>query len=115
MLQLTPEMLEAVYELLRTTPPFRGWKLPHSDEIEFRVTHDLDLRGWCQCTRPPRIGISNRVNGHVETLIRSMAHEMVHLYEGLNLIARDDVEHSTKWKSLAKQVCRHHGFDEKLF
>jgi len=32
-LPLTPATLTAAYEFLRTTPPFKGWKLPHADEV----------------------------------------------------------------------------------
>lgn len=37
-LHLTLEMLEGAYEYLRTTPPFRRWKLPPGADIEFHVT-----------------------------------------------------------------------------
>ena len=37
-LRLTPEIIEGSYEFLRTTPPFRGWNLPHADEVTFVVS-----------------------------------------------------------------------------
>ena len=36
-MQITPELLEASYELLRSMPPFKRWKLPHADNVVFRV------------------------------------------------------------------------------
>ena len=47
-LRLTPEILEGAYEFLRATPPFRGWRLPHADEVEFVVSrhrHNNARRG----------------------------------------------------------------------
>ena len=41
-MKLTPGILEAAYEFLRTTPPFKGWKLPSGVDITFRVIKKLD-------------------------------------------------------------------------
>ena len=41
-LPLTPAVLAAAYEYLRATSPFKGWRLPHCDEVEFSVTRHRD-------------------------------------------------------------------------
>jgi predicted SprT family Zn-dependent metalloprotease len=116
MLHLTPEMLEASYELLRQTPPFRRWKLPEPDEVAFRIIRSDTTRGTFHLDKgKPVISISSRCVGNIHSLNETMAHEMVHLYEDTVHKARGDVMHSSKFKALAKQVCKHHGFDELLF
>jgi hypothetical protein len=116
MLHLTPEMLEASYELLRTTPPFRRWKLPEADDVIFRVIRSEEVRGTFELVKGRMvISISAKCVGNLHSLNATMAHEMVHLYEDTVHNARNDVMHSATFKRLAKQVCRHHGFDELLF
>lgn len=109
-------MLEAAYELLRTTPPFRNWRLPDPDGVSFRVISAEEDRGAFRLVRGiPIIEISKANVGLIGSLLMTMAHEMVHLYEETEHYARSDVIHSAKWKKLAALVCRHHEFDAKLF
>lgn len=115
MLHLTPAMLENAYELLRTTPPFRRWKLPHADEVVFRVTNSHDVRGTFQKSPHLTIEISAFCTINLKSLIEVMAHEMVHLHEDTNHGARADVDHSAAFKRFSKQVCKAHNFDERLF
>lgn len=115
MLCLTPELLRASYELLRHTMPFRRWKLPEAADVAFRVIRSYETRGLFEMHKRPVISISSKCVGTVQSLTVTMAHEMVHLYEETNHTTRKDVMHSARFWRLAKQVCRHHGFDELLF
>ena len=117
MLQITPDILAGAYDFLRETQPYKAWKLPHSDDIEFHVTNDKSLIG--HYARTPRkmdheIGISGFSIAHTNTLIFYMGHEMIHLYQA---IKKTDVGamHNAEFKRLAKQVCAIHGWDWKLF
>ena len=112
---VTPEILEAAYEFLRTTPPFKRWKLPHADDIAFKVTRTRDRFGEFENTDPPTIAVSEYMNGHTQTLLATLAHEMVHLHHHLKHKDRSDVEHGTQFKRDAARVCRHHGWDAKAF
>ncbi len=119
-LPLSPDLIAGAYKFLRLTPPFRGWKLPHADEVEFVVS-----RQPFPCRLPSRlrrkvrsheIGISEVCVGHTGTLLRAMAHEMIHQYQQR---ARTETPHtpnttpnSSGW---ARLVCRYHGWDEKEF
>ena len=111
----TPEMMAAAYDYLRTTPPFRRWKLPPSESVEFHVTRHLDRTGDCE-TGPagndPVIRISAALIGWTASLMATMAHEMVHIH-----LDRKGVRahHGADFRRCAAQVCRHHGFDPKLF
>lgn len=113
-LHLTPEMLRASYEYLRATPPFRRWGLPPADEIEFHVTRHKDKAGECESSggQEPVIRISSQLIGWTQSLMETMAHEMIHLH----LDRRGErASHGASFKRTAAQVCRRHGFDPKLF
>jgi hypothetical protein len=109
-LNLTPAMLEAAYELLRTTPPFRNWKLPDTDDVEFHVTKfghaaDCGFDGTQFVIR-----VSATKHGTLAALLETMAHEMCHMR-----YPNDRAHHGYLFKRLAVRVCRHHGFDIKGF
>lgn len=115
MLHLTPQIAEASYELLRTTPPFKGWKLPHADEVEFIVCNFVDCRAQHQLTDHHKIWVSNRNLGSLDELNRAMAHEMIHVHEERTRQCRHDVAHSKKFHRWAKRVCVLHCWDLKMF
>lgn len=109
---LTPELLCASYEFLRQTPPFRRWKLPSGEEIKFIVTRSIDSRGHAK--DDVEIGVSSRNIGRTESLFMVMAHEMVHVHVYLRgLHGRS--EHPAEFWRCARLVCKHHGFDIKMF
>jgi hypothetical protein len=117
-LRLTPDILAAAYEYLRATPPFRGWRLPHADEIGFTVSRHRDrhshLIGYVRSTEA-EIAVSEMVVGSSLTLIEAMAHEMVHLKQHLRRSETSKTAHNAEFRRLAALVCRHHHFDPKTF
>jgi len=84
-LKLSPELIAAAYEFLRVTAPFRSWRLPPAGEVEFVVSrHRFAVgyhRGARRKTRSHEIGISEVCVGHTNTLLRTMAHEMIHQWQ----------------------------------
>src|SRR5690349_18038866 len=56
-LRLTPDIIEGAYEFLRMTPPFRGWRLPPADEVEFVVSRHKRYLGYHR-------GLKHKVNSH---------------------------------------------------
>lgn len=113
MIHLTPEILEAAYNLLRATPPFKGWKLPHSDDVEFHVTRHIDRSGDCTNTgKGFTVRISSKYHATLPAVLETMAHEMVHMRQHQFCFP---VTHGPRFKRLAKQVCRRHGFSEAVF
>lgn len=114
-LSLTPTTLEASYEFLKALLPFRRWKLPHVDEIEFRVTASEAIHGrYLDGQRHHVISVSAALTGHLVTLLETMAHEMIHLAQALDGTDSEN-EHNPDFKRRAKLVCRTHGFDPKSF
>jgi len=116
-LRLTPDLLRAGYEFLRTTSPFKGWRLPHSEHVEFRVTQTAGEHGEYEMTKSGHdiISLSGATLGHTITIIATIAHEMVHMHMAHNgTIDRNDL-HGEEFQRLAKIVCKNHGFDWKWF
>jgi hypothetical protein len=112
-LRLTPDMLAAGYDFLRTTEPFKGWKLPESDDIGFAVVRDPKMHADFGVENgTPIIRVSENGAGHTITLLASLGHEMCHLRQHLKGY-RD--AHGASFKAMAKRVCAAHGFDIKTF
>jgi hypothetical protein len=118
-MSLTPDIIEASYEFLRTTPPFRKWQLPHADEVTFVVSRHKNHIGYHRGTRRKvnshEIGISEACVGHTNTLLRTMAHEMIHQHQQRQRTDTPNAEHNAEFGRLARIVCRYHGWDEKEF
>lgn len=116
-LHLTPDMLEATYDLLRVTTPFNGWHLPEHDDLSFRVSASPTWIGDCMLDDEGGFRLSISVKGvsQLHTLVFYMAHEMVHLYQMMNKRDTQGVAHNADWRKLALRVCSIHGFDFKLF
>ena len=109
---ITEVMLIAAYELLRTTPPFLGWKLPHPGTIEFAVLRDRTTYGDCD---GETLRVSSGRHGHLTTLLATVAHEMIHLHQMRRKLETSNTEHNADFRKRAARVCRLHGFDPKVF
>src|ERR1700712_2643249 len=120
-LTLTPELLEGAYEYLRISLPFRTWGLPHPDQVIFRVLGAADRFGHFRGRHRraqgadgySEIAISARMVRDSGVLIATMAHEMIHLYQDENGMARG--HHNPQFYRLAARVCAVHGFDLETF
>ena len=111
--QLSPQMCEAAYEFWRSAPPFRRWKLPPSDEIQFHVIHKRGLFADCEMVDGEHIiRISTAKVRDTYALVDTMAHEMVHVYLDRRGVR---AHHGADFKRCAARVCRIHGFDPKTF
>ena len=101
----------AVYELLIQLPPIKAWNLPPSKDIIFSVRHLPDFYGEYE-PDPHKITISSAKHAHLDTIIRTMAHEMIHLY----LFTRKDPlwdKHTKTFLDAAAKVSHVLGFDPK--
>lgn len=112
-LRLTPDLLAAAYDFLLTTHPVKSWKLPPSDEVEFHVVRSTKIFGDCvQDGDKLVIRVSEAKNGHMETLLATIAHEIIHLRQ---FITGDTGNHNAYFHKMARQVCKAHGYDPKSF
>lgn len=118
-LPLTPETMAASYDYLATTPPFREWSLPDSDEVKFKVGRSVrDYGSYRWDGKQHTVTMSANMTGHTMTLLRYMAHEMIHLHleeTGMESRTGGQDTHNVWFRKFAKEVCRVHGFDPKAF
>ncbi len=115
-IKISVETLEATYELLRTTEPFKQWKLPHAEDISFRISRDKLNRGEFHVDKKgiPWITANERYHSTLDELLRTVAHEMCHLFEH-SWGSRSDVHHGATFNRLADKVCKCHSFDRGAF
>lgn len=117
-LPLTPEVLAAAYDYLAVTEPFRRWNLPESEEVKFRVIKQPGYFGWYQRDGKAHvISISAAQIAYSSTLLRTMAHEMIHLHleiTGMESRGKETV-HNAAFRRFAARVTKYHGFDPKEF
>lgn len=75
---ITDKTIKSMYSLLRSMPPFNKWNLPPSYRIKFKVEHDLPLMGQMHF-KPYKMVIGTKHQEHFETVLTTVAHEMVHM------------------------------------
>lgn len=111
-MHLTPDILQGAYDFLCCTPPFNRWSMPPGDEIAFHVSGlKTEMASyWREADGTHHISVSAQKVSHSGTLIRSMAHEMVHLRQA---VRRKNVTHNAEFCRLVARVCAAHGFDPK--
>ena len=112
-LPLTPHMLAAAYDFLRECPPFKGWKLPDSDAVQFHVTRHRDRYADHNTVRTEHvIRVSSYHTKTTDSLMQAIAHELIHARQAQT---HDRGIHGPSFRRAAVQVCRAHGWDMKGF
>jgi len=114
-LPITPDSLTAAYEYLRTTPPFKSWRLPHADAVEFHVTRhrdrEADHRVYCKTRADMTLRHIIRVSAyHITTtakLMEAVGHEMIHMHQA---VMGNKVQHSPQFNRWNARMCEVHGW-----
>lgn len=118
-LYITPDMAEAAYNFLKTTPPFKRWRLPSSNKIEWIITRNKTYMGRCTSYSDKHdkftIEISLVKCTNTESLIETIAHEMVHMRQRISKGFRKELGHGGDFSRMADQVCQKHGFNRDYF
>jgi hypothetical protein len=108
-------MMAGAYDLLRVTPPYRGWKMPESDDLGFYVLKTPRIHGDCGFDQGRIfIRLSVALVGRTQNLIEVMAHEMIH-GEQWRRKSKSRNDHDAFWHHAADRACAWHGFDRKIF
>ncbi len=107
---ITVETCKAVYRMLRELPPFNKYELPRPSEIEFLVVDDPDMYG-SYSPEPHCIIMSTCKMSHLQTLEKTMAHEMVHLI--LYLQGKKYELHNKNFNKLIYQIAEIYGWEPK--
>lgn len=114
-MHVTPDRVAAVYDCLRHFPPFCNWKLPSSEDIELHVSLQEDAFAvYHRSGEQHGITISMTLVKNWQTLVESVAHEMVHLHQA-RAGTETRAEHNREWRRLAKTVCDSFGWNKDNF
>ena len=101
--------LANMYIMLKGLKPFNRWKLPPLEDIKFQVTDDVDALGtYVYDDNYHVITISRAKNGHFQTVIRTLAHEVIHLLRGKT---PKYALHDAYFLAKSRQVADEFGFD----
>lgn len=91
-IRLTPEILRACYDFLSECQPFDRWNLPAGEDVIFKVVRNpQNFAMHSRVGNRHCIEVSTRYVGHIDTLVTTMAHEIVHVHEGKAGAARRSV------------------------
>lgn len=119
---LTPLLIVSMYRMLRDCPPFTSWRLPDADDIEFRTSRRKDAAGEHIEKTPPTRGakytimVSTEKNGHLDTILQTLAHEMIHLAQAVAKVPRRYEAHDNQdFVTRARKVCAVMGWDRRAF
>lgn len=109
----TVDVVRQTYELLLFVPVIKTWKLPGSNKIKFVVRADKDCYGWYE-PNPDTIGVSTAKCSHIDTIIKTVGHEMIHLYL-YKKHSKQWGDHEGIFKVLAERIANVLGYEPKDF
>lgn len=102
-MKLTERQLRATYTYLTHCPPFNKWRMPDEYRVEFVVNKATMTCGLYEAD-PHTISVSSMQNVSHSDVLKTMAHEMVHLQcERLGASGHED--HKECFMVRAKEVC----------
>jgi hypothetical protein len=82
-MKITSTILKNIYNMLVVCEPFDKWHMPLAAQIKFIVNADPDVMGTYMYDDGEKlehiITISTARCGFLDTVIRTMAHEMIHM------------------------------------
>ena len=82
-MKLTPAILKNLYSAIYCMKPFDRWNMPLPEEINFVVNQDKDVMGTYLYDdggdHEHTITISSARCGHLDTVIRVLCHECIHM------------------------------------
>lgn len=110
-MKFTSSSLRSIYIMLRNLAPFKNWSMPDEKNMIFVASNDTDAMGtyiYDEELERHVMTISKQKNGHLDTVIKTMAHEMIHLrrWKTSGWDKHDDV-----FRKYATQVANELGFD----
>ena len=113
-MKLTPTILRNIYAMLYCCEPFSKWKLPLPEEVKFIVDYDPETMGtYCYDEGDEHehtITISASRCGFLETVIKTIAHEMIHASRS-GTVSDAWLKHDASFRRKAHQIGVSCGFD----
>lgn len=115
------ETIRAIYSMYRSISPFCRWNLPKAEDVFFTSMRSKKKWGEYDNTWEPgkKLGsVKHRIkidhHADMPTLLRVVAHEMVHLRQqqaGYSTKYKNEKDwHQRDFKKMARQVCKRYGF-----
>jgi hypothetical protein len=112
---LNAEMLAHAYDYLACQEPFSRWNLPPSEDVRFSIsTSRKNFAHYQMIGGVHHIALSRRFVGRHETLIATLAHELIHLHQEQACMATTNA-HDATFHKYADKICRIHEFDRLTF
>jgi len=109
---LTNENLKLLYKTFVRMAPFDALDMPEASEVKFKVIKDEDIYGLYE-PEPHIICVSAGRCSHFDTIVKTLLHEMIHMYcflEGENTY---EMHSNRLFKKLIKKTADLYGFDPK--
>ena len=113
-MKLTPTILRNIYSFLYCCEPFVRWKMPLPEEINFIVDLDFNTMGTYMYDTDAKyehtITISSARCGHLDTVIRTLAHECIHMSRA-GTVSDAWLKHDRTFRNRAHRISSELGFD----
>jgi hypothetical protein len=110
------EFIHALYCAFLKAPPFNQLLMPEPEEVYCYITDDKTIHGGMAKDRHYyQIHISKATCEHLNNVIMTLLHEMVHvhfLYRGDKVTY---ATHDLKFRRLANRICKIYKFDKGSF
>lgn len=114
---ITENNIANLYSALIEFPVFDEYKLPPASKVDFVVVHDDTICGEYQ---PPEAGephvitISTAKCGHLDTVLKTLCHEIIHMICYLESPKTEKyVSHKGLFLKLQKRIANNLGYDPK--
>ena len=110
------EFIHALYCAFLKAPPFNQLLMPEPDEVYCYIIDNKTIHGGMAKGRNHyQIHISKATCEHLNNVIMTLLHEMVHIH----FLYRGDkvtfATHDLKFKRLANRICKIYKFDKGTF
>jgi len=110
------EFIHALYCAFLKSPPFNQLLMPEPEEVYVFIIDDKKIHGGMAKDRHYyQIHISKATCEHLNNVIMTLLHEMVHIH----FLFRGDKDsykkHDLKFKRLGNRICKIYKFDKGTF
>jgi hypothetical protein len=114
---ITENNIANLYSALIEFPVFDEYKLPPASKVDFVIVHDDSICGEYQ---PPEAGephvitISTARCGHLDTVLKTLCHEIIHMCVYLDSPKTEKyTSHKGLFLKLQKRIANNLGYDPK--
>ena len=108
---ITEDSIAALYTAFIQIEPFASMPFPPAKRVEFVVCNNPDLYGQYE-PEPHTITISLGKCSHLDTVVKTILHEMIHQIIYIKYPKSDKyLSHKGEFKAMQKKVAKQFGFD----